>query len=272
MDREKSVLLHHCRSTIIKQNFKRSMNSRESSMIVIECLCSSFWCKDRLRSSNQHPRTARWMQEYSLTLVVKERFDLEETSNIHSLTIHGRSIVHEDSSSVDVICSIIIDRLDPLKWRQLEISICSLHRIEMLLDRFWELVERDHCVCGDIDMCPFTCGWGFQDLHIDRRATGGKTNSSCMSRIWGRICPLTELLAVSKHVFSLPFTRVKESKETWLYHDWSLLLHLSVISFSLSIAIRTKSISIEMTPMFHQSMSSLPTLLSGSSPSNLQWT
>ena len=62
------------------------------------------------------------MQEYSLTLVGKERFDvchryfdLEETSNIHSLTIHGRSIVHEDSSSVDVICFTIIDHLDPLK-------------------------------------------------------------------------------------------------------------------------------------------------------------
>ena len=112
------------------------------------------------------------------------------------------------------------------------------------------LVERDHCVSGDIDVWPFTCRRRFQDLHMDRRATGGKTNSSCMRRIWGRICPLTELLAVSKHVFILTFTCVKESNDTWLYHDWSLFLHLAGISLSLRIAIRTKSIWIEMTTVF----------------------
>ena len=130
----------------------------------------------------------------------------------------------------------------------------------MLLDRFRELVERDHAVCGDIDACPFTFRWGFQDLHLDRQATGGKTNSSCMRGIWGRICPLTELLAVSKHVFILTVTWVKASKDTWLYHDSSLVLHLIVISFSLRIAIRTKSIWIEITTLFRQSMASLPTL------------
>ena len=64
---------------------------------------------------------------------------LEQASNIHSLSVYGGSFDARQSSNIEQIHSVIIHHVNGSKLRQLQVSVCNVHQVQKLLNRFRNL-------------------------------------------------------------------------------------------------------------------------------------